>query len=387
MKKIAIVTGTRADFGLLCPIILKLQQDTEIDTIVYACGSHFSPEFGMTISEVYDNGVKNVRSIEMLLSSSSKVGVAKSTGLAVISFTDAFAADKPDCVLLLGDRYETFAAAQASFLLDIPIAHIHGGEVTEGAFDDGLRHCISKMASVHFCAAEQFSQRLQRLGEFPSSIHVVGAPGVDNILSARAADEHELAEVLNFPSNGPLMLVTYHPVTRGGDDENNITPLINVIALHRQYNFIVTYPNADGPGAEMIAQWQVLAQYPHVRLVPSLGFKRYLGVMGRAACVLGNSSSGLIEAPSFKVPTINIGTRQHGRPRSETVIDTPMQQEAIEQALQQATSESFKQVCEQAVNPYGQGNCAQKVVDILAALDFRQMQHLGFYEQERTNDQ
>tara|TARA_B100000700_G_C15062696_1_gene866948 strand:- start:5690 stop:6853 length:1164 start_codon:yes stop_codon:yes gene_type:complete len=387
MRKIAIITGTRADFGLLCPIIQKLQQHSAFSTVVYACGSHLSPEFGMTINELTQNDIANVRPIEMLLSSSSKVGVAKSTGLAVISFTDALAADKPDCVLVLGDRYETFAVAQASFLLDIPIAHIHGGEVTEGAFDDALRHSISKMASIHFCAAEQFAQRLQRLGEFPSSIHVVGAPGVDNIMSSRAADEGELAEVLDFESCAPLMLVTYHPVTRGSDEENDITPLINVIAQNPQYNFIVTYPNADGLGAQMISQWQVLAQYPHVRLVPSLGFKRYLGVMGRAACVLGNSSSGLIEAPSFKVPTINIGTRQHGRPRSETVIDTPMQQCSIEQALQQATSESFKQVCEQAENPYGQGNSAQKIVDTLAELDFTQVQHLGFYEQEQTNDE
>ncbi len=385
MKKIAIVTGTRADFGLLCPIILKLQQDTEIDTIVYACGSHFSPEFGMTISEVYDNGVKNVRSIEMLLSSSSKVGVAKSTGLAVISFTDAFAADKPDCVLLLGDRYETFAAAQASFLLDIPIAHIHGGEVTEGAFDDGLRHCISKMASVHFCAAEQFSQRLQRLGEFPSSIHVVGAPGVDNILSARAAEEHELTSVLDFEPTAPLVLVTYHPVTRGQADENDITPLLKAIESQQHLNFVVTYPNADGLGAQMIQQWQNLGKYTHVRLVPSLGFRRYLAVMSKAACVVGNSSSGLIEAPSFNVPTINIGTRQDGRPRSESVIDIPMHQKDIELALQKALTDEFKHVCENAKNPYGQGKSAEKIVEILACLDFDTLSKHGFYEPEKTD--
>ncbi|MFY8272914.1 UDP-N-acetylglucosamine 2-epimerase [Pseudoalteromonas sp. SSDWG2] len=386
MKKIAIVTGTRADFGLLCPIILKLQQHPQFDTCVFACASHLSPEFGMTINELKANSINNIRPIEMLLSSSSKVGVAKSTGLAVISFTDAFAAEQPDCVLVLGDRYEIFAAAQASFFLDIPIAHIHGGEVTEGAFDDALRHCISKLASVHFCAAEQFAERLERLGEFPKSIHVVGAPGVDNILSARGACESEVADVINFPSQSPLVLVTYHPVTRGDASENDITPLLTAIENQTQFNFIVTYPNADGLGAQMIKQWQKLAHLPHVRLEPSLGFRRYLTVMSHTACVLGNSSSGIIEAPSFHVPTVNIGSRQDGRPRSASIIDIEMESKLVEESLQKATSEEFKQLCQQATNPYGQGNSAEKIVEILASIDFNTLSKKGFYEQEQVHE-
>lgn len=383
MKKIGIVTGTRADFGLLCRTILLLQSHGDFDTYTFACGTHLSPEYGLTIDELRDSGVENIVTVEMLLSSASKVGVAKSTGLATISFADAFSQHNLDCILLLGDRFETFAAAQAALFLGVPIAHIHGGEVTEGAFDDALRHSISKMADIHFPAAQVFARRLMQLGEQPSRIFVVGAPGIDNIMSAPRASQQQLDAVLTFADHtAPLVLVTYHPVTRGTSAENDITALVDVVKERTDLNFMITYPNADGEGAEMIAQWQTLSALPHVSLCPSLGFKRYLSVMERASCVLGNSSSGVIEAPSFKVPTINIGTRQQGRPKSCTVIDCQLSE--VRSALNKALSPEFVMSCQSAENPYGSGNTAKKIVSILADIDLQQLQPQPFYQSENA---
>ena len=383
MRRIAVVTGTRADFGLLCRPILLLQQQPAIETVIFACGTHLSPEYGLTITELEESGIKNIVPIEMLLSSNSKVGVAKSTGLATISFADAFASHNLDCLLVLGDRFEIFAAAQAALFLGIPIAHIHGGEVTEGAFDEALRHSISKMASIHFPATDSFAKRLMQLGEQPSQIFVTGAPGIDNIVHASKANDIDLNEVATFKNlEDPIFLVTYHPVTRGYAKENDINPLLNVIRERDDINFLVTYPNADGEGALMIKQWLELANLNNVILYPSLGFKRYLAVMKQAACVLGNSSSGLIEAPSFKIPTINIGTRQKGRPKSCSVIDTSMNYIALMNAIDKALDTDFIFQCTQAVNPYGEGNASEEIVKILSEVDLSNCQSKPFYDRD-----
>ncbi|WP_165723536.1 MULTISPECIES: UDP-N-acetylglucosamine 2-epimerase [Pseudoalteromonas] len=385
MRRIAVVTGTRADFGLLCRPILLLQQQPAIETVIFACGTHLSPEYGLTITELEESGIKNIVPIEMLLSSNSKVGVAKSTGLATISFADAFASHNLDCLLVLGDRFEIFAAAQAALFLGIPIAHIHGGEVTEGAFDEALRHSISKMACIHFPATEPFAKRLMQLGEQPSQIFVTGAPGIDNIVHASKANDIDLNDVVTFKNlEAPLFLVTYHPVTRGDAKENDINPLLNVIRERDDINFLVTYPNADGEGALMIKQWLELGNLNNVILYPSLGFKCYLAVMKQAACVLGNSSSGLIEAPSFKIPTINIGTRQKGRPKSCSVIDTSMNDIALMNAIDKALDTDFIFQCTQAVNPYGEGNASEKIVKILSEVDLSNCQSKPFYDRDNA---
>lgn len=383
MRKIGIVTGTRADFGLLSRTILLLQKKQYIETVVFACGMHLSPEYGLTINELKESGVENIIPIEMLLSSSTRVGIAKSTGLATISFADAFDYHNLDCLLVLGDRFEIFAAAQAALFLGIPIAHIHGGEVTEGAFDEALRHSISKMASIHFPATDSFAKRLMQLGEQPSQIFVTGAPGIDNIVHASKANDIDLKDVVTFKNlEAPLFLVTYHPVTRGGEKENDITPLLNIIQQRDDINFLVTYPNADGEGALMIKQWFELANLNNVTLYPSLGFKRYLAVMKQAACVLGNSSSGLIEAPSFKIPTINIGTRQKGRPKSCSVIDTSMNDTALKDAIDKALDTDFIFQCAQTVNPYGEGNASEKIVRILSEARFDSLRPKQFYNMD-----
>ncbi len=371
MRRIGIVTGTRAEYGLLARIISLLQQDSRFDTRVFACGTHLSPEFGMTIGELEKDGIEHVIAVEMLLSSGSRVGVAKSVGIAAMGFADAFSRESLDCLLVLGDRYEILAAVQTAMLMDIPVAHIHGGEVTEGAFDDCIRHAITKMANIHFPVTEDFARRICQMGESESSVYVVGTPGVDNIVNIKPMAKAELEQSLGFEVKTPLALVTYHPVTKASDaSENDISPLVEAIKANPQLHYIITYPNADGGGKDIIDQWQTISDLPNVQIVPSLGFARYLSVMSEVECVIGNSSSGIIEAPAFHVATINIGTRQDGRPRSETVLDVKMSQSQIDEAIKLSTSEAFKQKAKQAVNPYGQGGAAQAIVDVLAKIDF-----------------
>ena len=255
MKKIGIVTGTRADFGLLNNTILAIQNSREFESIVYVCGSHLSYEHGYTVNEVKESGVKNLNYVEMLLTGSSRVGLIKSVGLALISFAEKFNEDNLDCLLILGDRYEILAAAQAAFFNDIPIAHIHGGEITEGAFDEAIRHSITKMAHIHFPVTKDFAKRIMQLGEPKESIFNVGAPGIENIKKHQPLDFNELNIDINECFNDHLALVTYHPVTKGADTENDIGQLIKAIKNFPDIGFIVTYPNADG-SQNIISQWK-----------------------------------------------------------------------------------------------------------------------------------
>lgn len=370
MRRIGIVTGTRADFGLLYRTILLLQSDNRFDTCVFACGTHLSPDFGLTINELIEKNVKNIVFVDMLLSSGSRLGVAKSVGLATISFADKLHDANLDCLLIIADRYEMLAAAQAAMILNIPIAHIHGGEITEGAFDDSIRHCLTKLANIHFPVADVFANRLRQLGEQDNSIFVVGAPGVDNIANEPRLSVCELQESLGFNFKKPLALITYHPVTRGDSKENNISPLVNAIINHDALEFIITYPNADGGGDQIIKQWKDIQNHEHVHLVPSLGFIRYLSLMSIVECVIGNSSSGIIEAPAFGVPTINIGTRQLGRPQAKSILNCCMDTSEIYQSIQYAMTPAFKLKYKDAVNPYGEGDTANKIVEILASIEF-----------------
>jgi len=369
-KKIGIVTGSRAEYSLLSRTIELLQNDQRFKTCVFACGTHLSPEFGYTLSELRDNNVKNIVTVEMLISSTSKVGIAKSVGIAAISFADAFSWQNLDALIVLGDRYEILAAAQTSMFLDIPLIHIHGGEVTEGAFDDSIRHSITKMANIHFPVTEQFAKRIRQLGEDEKSIFVVGSPGVDNIVNTPQLTKQELEKSLGFTLNRSIALVTYHPVTKTANSgENDISSLISAIIENPQLTYIITYPNADSGGKRIIEQWESIVGLDNVKIIPSLGFIRYLSVMEFVACVIGNSSSGIIEAPSFKVPTINIGTRQKGRPRASSVLDVEMNKESISRAINKSCTISYKKSLINTLNPYGKGGAAQAIVDILANIE------------------
>ena len=370
MKRIGIVTGTRADYGLLSKTIMLLQDSPHFETRVFVCGTHLSPEYGMTLSELVTDKVQNIIPLEILLSSNSRVGIAKSVGLATTSFSDAFAREELDCLLVLGDRFEILAAAQTAMLLDIPIAHIHGGEITEGAFDDSIRHSITKMSNIHFPATQEFAKRIKQLGEQDASIFIVGAPGIDNIVNSTKMALGDLEKSLGLKLDKPLALVTYHPVTKASDvRENNIEPLISAIKDNSELTYIITYPNADG-GRDIIEQWNTIAGHQNVHLIPSLGFQRYLSLMEFVDCVIGNSSSGIIEAPSFKIGTVNIGSRQDRRPRASTVLDVQMDSYKITEAIKTCCSEQFKVKAKDCINLYGAGGAAELIVKTLLSIDF-----------------
>jgi len=257
--------------------------------------------------------------------------------------------------------------------LGIPLIHMHGGEVTEGAFDDAIRHSITKMANIHFPVAKEFADRILQLGERKESIFVTGSPGVDNIINTPRLNKGVLEQNLGFClDGGPLALVTYHPVTQTNDQaENDIEPLLQAIKENPHITYIVTYPNADGGGDEIIRQWKSMEDLANIKIVPSLGFTRYLSVMELVDCVIGNSSSGIIEAPTFNVPTINIGTRQRGRPRASSVIDVAMVSNTISEAVRLTLDLDYKKsLLKGVVNPYGAGGAAEKVVEFLADIDF-----------------
>lgn len=370
-SKIGIFTGTRADFGLLYRTIHLLQNDKRFDTAVFVTGSHLSPEYGMTISEIEEAGIINIIPVEILISSSSRVGVAKTSGIATIAFADAFSRENLDCIIILGDRYEALSAAQTAMLLDIPIAHIHGGEVTHGAFDDSIRHAISKLANIHFPATKQFAQRLIQLGESEESIFISGSPGVDNIINGKRMSKEKLSKLINLDKGRKICLVTYHPVTRATqENENDVTQLIDAMEEMDYLDFIVTYPNADG-GEDIIKELKKLSKTKNIILVPSLGFEAYLTIMENVECVIGNSSSGLLEAPSFGVGTVNIGTRQSGRPKSPTVIDTSMNKNEIITAVNECCDDKFKSMAKHAKNPYGDGNASKRILEVLSSINFK----------------
>jgi UDP-hydrolysing UDP-N-acetyl-D-glucosamine 2-epimerase len=370
LLRVGIVTGTRADYGLLSRFIKLIESDNRFISTVFVTGTHLSPEYGYTINELTEEGVNDIVPVEILLSSNSRTGIAKTVGLATISFADAFSYRDLDVVLVLGDRYEILAAAQTAMLLGIPLIHVHGGEITEGAFDDSIRHAVSKMANIHFVSTRVFANRIRQMGEIESSIFIVGALGIDNILNFKRMTKDELEDSLKLDVNKPIALVTYHTVTNTRDkSENDIAPLISSIKENPQLIYVITYPNADGDGKSIIKQWESLSGLGNVILVPSLGFKRYLSLMRYVDCVVGNSSSGIIEAPSFKIGTINIGTRQKGRPTAMSVINVNMDKVAISEAISKCCSDKFKKSLGNMVNPYGVGGAAEKMVEIISELE------------------
>lgn len=368
-RRIAVVTGARSDYGLLYWILKGIESAPDLTLQLFVTGMHLAPEFGATESVIVEDGFPIAERVETLLASDSRIGLAKSIGLGVIGFADAFSRREPDIVLLLGDRFETFAAAQAAMALRLPIAHVHGGEVTEGAVDEQMRHAISKMAAIHFVAAVPFRDRLIRMGERPERIIVSGAPGLDNLALLPLPDRETLAADLGLPLNAPVFVVTYHPATLGAVDPlHAFAALADALDCFPQATIVLTMPNAD-PGGRglMAAQRRFAEERPErVRAVTSLGQKRYLGLLKIADAVIGNSSSGLIEAPAAGAPTVNIGPRQQGRLRGDTVIDCAEDAAAIEAAIRQALAPELRDRAARRVSPYGTpGAIATAIVDTL----------------------
>lgn len=331
-------------------------------------GMHLSPEFGMTVGEIEGDGIPIAERVEILLSSDSAVGVSKAMGLALIGFADSFARLRPDIVVVLGDRFEVFAAAAAALVAGIPIAHIHGGESTEGAIDEAFRHSITKMAHLHFVAAEPYRNRVIQLGEAPERVFVVGGLGIDAIRSLPLLDRAELAESLDFDLGDRFLLVTFHPPTASpGEAGRQMHALLDALAtLDPAIRLVFTMPNADTGGREIAAHVaRFAATRENVRAYKSLGQLRYLSAMRLSAGVIGNSSSGLIEAPTFRVGTVNIGDRQTGRLKAGSVIDCAPQRTAIEAALDELFSPLFQAALAGVKNPYGDGGAADRIVEVL----------------------
>ncbi|ADZ92563.1 UDP-N-acetylglucosamine 2-epimerase [Marinomonas mediterranea] len=380
-KKVAVFTGTRAEYGLLFWLLKDMKADTEFELQLIVSGAHLSPEFGLTYKQIENDGFDIDEKIECLLSSNTAIGVAKSFGLSVIGICDALSRLKPDFMVVLGDRYETLAAAQASMFLHIPILHIHGGEVTEGAYDDVIRHSLSKLSTLHCTSTESHRHRVIQLGEHPNRVCNVGALGLDNLRRLELLSRDELSTSINFKLNRPYFIVTYHPVTYGEEDpKETMVALLESLDLFPDHQILLTYPNADEGGRAVIPLLEDYAasQPDRVACFKSLGQLRYLSAVKYSSAVIGNSSSGIIEVPSFSRPTVNIGIRQKGRESATSVIHANVNKHAIVSAINQALECYSDLELNPALNPYDKGDASSEVIKLLKSFNSKDLK--SFYD-------
>lgn len=381
-RKIAVITGSRAEYGLLRWLIDELHHAVDFELQLIVTGMHLSPEFGLTYKEIEKDGYPIVHCVEMLLSSDSSVGVTKSMGLGLIGFADAFALLTPDLVIVLGDRFEIFAAASAAMVARIPIAHLHGGESTQGAYDEAFRHAITKMSHLHFVAAEPYRQRVMQLGEDPQSVFTVGGLGLDNIRKLTLLTREDLAAALNLSWGSKNLLITFHPCTlEKNSAEAQIEQLLEALDTLEDTHLIFTMPNADDDHFIIRQRIEAFAKkHPHAYIYTSLGQLLFLSCLQFVDGVVGNSSSGLIEVPSFKKGTVNIGHRQTGRIKAESVIDCQPTVQAILDALRILYSPAFKNKLKSLQNPYGNGYANERIMRVLRGINFRSLGKKVFYD-------
>lgn len=382
MRKICVVTGTRAEYGLLYWLMKEIQADVGLILQVIVTGMHLSPEFGLTYKEV-EKEFSIEKKIEILLSSDTPIGVAKSMGLAQISFSEAYAELSPDIVVVLGDRFEIFSAASAAMIARIPIAHIHGGEITEGAFDDAIRHSVTKMSHLHFVATDAYRRRVIQLGENPERVFNFGAPGIDNIHNLNLLLIDEFEESIGFRLGKRNLLVTFHPVSlEENTAQDQFQQLLDALDSLRDTHIIFTKANADTDGRiinSMIDSY-VSAKSSKSVAFTSMGQLRYISALQHVDAVVGNSSSGLTEAPSFKIGTINIGDRQKGRIKADSVIDCAPDMNAIITAIQQLYSPSFQKLLSNVKNPYGEGGSSKQIAGVIKSYPLTQVLKKTFYD-------
>jgi UDP-N-acetylglucosamine 2-epimerase (non-hydrolysing)/GDP/UDP-N,N'-diacetylbacillosamine 2-epimerase (hydrolysing) len=382
-RKICVVTGTRAEYGLLYWLMKEIEQDPDLELQIVATGMHLSPEFGMTFKVIEEDGFRIDAKVEMLLSSDTPVGIAKSIGLGVIGFADALERLKPDLMVILGDRFEILAAAQAAMVAKIPIAHIHGGERTEGLIDEAIRHAVTKMAHLHFVANEEYRRRVIQLGEHPNRVFNFGAPGIDNIVKLRLLSKEEFEEEIGFELGSLNFLVTYHPVTlEQTDPRESMKTLLCALDEFPDAKIIITKPNADtyGRGISQVIDHYGRQHPGRVYVSTSLGQIRYLSAIRHVDVVIGNSSSGIVEVPVFKKPTVNIGNRQKGRLAGDTVIHCPEKKEDIVHAIRKALSPEFQQTLRHARSLYGEGHTSEKIKRVLKEVNVSDLIAKPFYD-------
>jgi len=369
-RRICVVTGSRADYGLLFWLMKAIADDKALELQVAATGSHLSPEFGLTAREIEADGFRIAAKVEMLLSSDTPVAIAKSIGLGVIGFADAFARLAPDVVVVLGDRFEILAAAQAALVARIPIAHIHGGEVSEHAVDESIRHAITKMAHWHFTAAEPYRKRVVQMGEMPGRVFNSGAPGLDHLAKTEWLTRAALEKKLGLRLGSPLFVVTYHPATLSNEKpEAAMDELLAALEEFPGATLVFTHPNADAGGRALIKRIEKFAarHAKRAKAFVSLGQRTYLSLMREADVVVGNSSSGLTEAPALRKATVNIGDRQKGRLKATSVIDAKERREDIARALRKALSPKFRRGLAKTESLYGVGDASRAILERLKA--------------------
>lgn len=381
MRKICVVTGTRAEYGLLYWLMKEIDADSDLELQIIVTGMHLSPEFGLTYKEI-EKDFTITKKIEMLLSSDTSIGISKSMGLAQISFAEAYDELKPDIVVVLGDRYEIFSAVSAAMIARIPIAHLHGGETTEGAFDESIRHSITKMSHLHFTASQEYRNRVIQMGEYPERVFNVGGLGIENIKRLTLLNKEAFEESIEFKLGKKNILVTFHSVTlENSTASSQFQKLLDTIDRLEETNIIFTKANSDTDGRvinQMIDEY--VAKNPHKSVgFTSLGQVRYLSAMQFVDAVVGNSSSGLTEAPSFKIGTINIGDRQKGRIKAKSVIDCEPNKKEIKKAFEKLYSQEFQANVQNVQNPYGDGSSSKLIIGSIKKIDLSKILKKSFY--------
>jgi UDP-hydrolysing UDP-N-acetyl-D-glucosamine 2-epimerase len=366
VRTIGAVTVSRSDYGIYLPVFKAIQADPELQLRLYVGGMHLSPEFGLSVRQIEADGFEICERVEMLLSSDRPEGIAKSIGLGVIGFSQAYARSRPDLLLILGDRFEMLAAAIAALPFNIPMAHIHGGELTEGVIDDAIRHAMTKMSHLHFVSTEAYAKRVIQMGEEPWRVVVSGAPSLDNLRDIQLLTREALGKKYEIETKPPFLLITYHPVTlKYEGTKDQIEELL--AALEKiEGTLVFTFPNADTSSRSIIEAIEgFVARTPRAKLFVNFGTRGYFSLMEHATAMVGNSSSGIIEAASFKLPVVNVGDRQRGRVRAENVIDVGNTHAEILAGIQKALSQDFRAAISEVVNPYGDGKAATRILDKL----------------------
>jgi GDP/UDP-N,N'-diacetylbacillosamine 2-epimerase (hydrolysing) len=379
---VCVVTGSRADYGLLRPVLQEIVVTPDLRLSLVVTGSHLSSEFGLTLSEIKKDGFEITRKVEMLLAADSVVAVTKSMGLGILGFADVLNDLAPDMVMVLGDRFEIFAVAAATLTSRSPLAQIHGGETTEGAFDESIRHAITKMSQLHFVAAEKYRTRVIQMGESPLTVFNVGGLGVDNISRMNFLDRDELESSLSLTFGEKNLLITFHPSTYDiGCAAGQMRELLSALDEFRDTTLIFTMPNADPEFRDLSRMISAFTEKkPNAFLIASMGTLRYLSCMKFVDGIVGNSSSGLLEAPSFSIGTVNIGDRQRGRLRADSIIDCEAECEKIISSIKRLYEPSFKVILQRSANPYGDGGASRRIVDILKSYDFTKSLKKKFYD-------
>lgn len=383
MRKICVVTGSRAEYGLLSGLMRAIQEDKDLQLQVIATNMHLSPEFGLTYREIEKDGFRIDKKVQMLLSSDTPNATTKSVGLATIGFADAYEDLQPDLIVVLGDRFEILAAVSAALFFKIPVAHLHGGEITEGAYDDSIRHAITKMSHLHFTSTEAYRQRVIQLGEQPDRVFYVGAIGVENIKRVPLMSQAELEDSIRFKLGEKSLLVTYHPVTlENHTAADQCQNLLEALDEFPEYKVIFTLPNSDTDGRVII---QLINEYVSLHsercmAIPSLGLQRYLSALKCVSAVVGNSSSGIIEVPSFGIPTLDIGNRQKGRIAAESVVHCGNDSRSIIEGMQQVLSDVFRKQVKHVLNPYEKRDTTKNIYKIISTYPLENLRQKKFYD-------